>query len=183
MRATSLRDIMLADSLSHIKSEVVLISHDNDAAVLAVLEQIGYDITQPIEYVPSRHRDMANKVAVGYMVVGEYSRDAKYRHFLDTTDRVILAGMDDASLARDMSALMGKKNIYRNDDDKWEDGSRAKANDPRYFSEAQLLEFGFTGNDEEVDEFEGEYLERDWEETLRAIKQLEELRDTIRMGT
>lgn len=180
MRATSLRDVMLADSLKHIKSEVVLINPENDVAVLAVLAQIGYDVKQPFEYVPSRHRDLQNKVAVGYMIVGEYSRDPKYRHFLDTTDRVIVAGLTDASMAREMSTLMGRKNIYRNDEDKWDDGARAKKDDVRYYSDAELLALGFTGDSEDPAEFEGEYLERDWEETLRAIKVLEETRDLIR---
>lgn len=180
MRATSLRDIMLADSLKHIKSEVLLISPSNDSLVADVLEQIGYDIKQPWEYVPSKHRCMGNKISVGFMVVGEYSRDPKYRHFLDTTDRVIVAGMFDAGLARDMSTLMGRKNIYRNDEDKWEDGARARKDDVRYYSDSELLALGFTGDSEDPDEFEGEYLERDWEETLRAIKVLEETRDLIR---
>lgn len=181
MRATSLRDIMLADNLKHIVSEVLLIDPKNDSEVLVVLEQIGYDIKQPFEYVPSRHRDMNNKVAVGFMVVGEYSREPKYRHFLDTTDRVIVAGMADPSLGREMSAMQGRKNTYKSED-KWDDGSRAKKDDPRYYSEAELLEFGFTTGEEEGDEFSGEYLEKDWEETLRAIKQLEEIRDDVRKG-
>lgn len=179
MRATSLRDIMLADSLSHIKSEVMLISPENDVAVAAVLEQIGYDISQEWEYVPSKHRCMSNKVAVGFMVVGEYSRDPKYRHFLDTTDRVIVAGMGDASLAREMQTLMGRKNTYKGDE-KWDDGARAKANDPRYFSDEELLEMGYTAGEDENDPLEGEYIESDWEVNLRAIKQLEEIRIQIR---
>jgi hypothetical protein len=170
---------MLADTLKHIKSEVLLIDPVNDVAVLAVLEQIGYDIKQPFEYVPSRHRDMNNKVAIGYQVVGEYSRDPKYRHFLDTTDRVIIAGYTSPELARDMSALMGRKNIYKGED-KWDDGARAKKDDPRYYSESELLEFGFTAGDDENDPYEGEYIEEGWEEDLRAIKELETLRDLIR---
>ena len=179
MRATSLRDIMLADSLKHIKSEVLLINPANDSLVSKVLEQIGYDIKQPWEYVPSKHRCMGNKISVGFMVVGEYSRDPKHRHFLDTTDRVIVAGMGDASLAREMSALQGRKNTYKGDD-KWDDGSRAKKDDIRYYSDEELLALGFTGDSEDSDEFEGEYLERDWEENLRAIQVLKETLELIR---
>lgn len=173
---------MLADSLKHIKSEVLLICPENDSLVAKVLEQIGYDIKQAWEYVPSKHRCMGNKISVGFMVVGEYSRDIKYRHFLDTTDRVIVAGLSDASLARDMSALQGRKNIYKGED-KWDDGSRAKVDDCRYYSEAQLLELGWTtGEEDEDSEGSSDYIEASWEEDLRAIKQLEELRDAIRKG-
>jgi hypothetical protein len=182
MRATSLRDILLADSLSHIKSEVLLICPENDLAVAAVLEQIGYDINQAWEYVPSRHRDMTNKIAIGYMIVGEYARDDKYRHFLDTTDRVIVRGMSDPSLAREMSALQGRKNMYKGED-KWDDGSRAKKDDPRYYSEAELLEFGYsTGEEDEDNVGSGEYIEATWEEDVRAIKELQATHDHIRKG-
>lgn len=180
MRATSLRDIMLADSLSHIKSEVTLVSPENDVEVAKVLELIGYDVNQAWEYVPSKHRCMGNKVAVGFMVVGEYSRDPKYRHFLDTTDRVIVAGLEDASLAREMQTLMGRKNTYKNSEEKWDDGARAKANDPRYFSDQELLDMGYTQGVEENDPYEGFYIEADWEDNLRAIKTLEDTRDLIR---
>lgn len=183
MRATSLRDIMLADSLSGFKNEVSVIHPDNDGVVQSILQQIGYDVNSEWWYEASKHRNLRGQIAIGYMIVGEYSKDPKYRHFLDTTDRIIVAGMCDPSLGRDMSALMGRKNIYRNDDDKWNDGSRAKKDDPRYYSEAELLEYGYTsGNEEDEDECGVDYIEETWEQDLRAIKVLEELRDEIRKG-
>lgn len=180
MRATSLRDIMLADSLKHIKSEVLLISPENDVAVLAVLAQIGYDVKQPFEYVPSKHRDLRNKIGIGFQVVGEYSRDPKFKSFLDTTDRVILAGMLDPSMGRELSTMQGRKNTYKGDD-KWDDGSRAKASDPRYFSDQELLDLGWTKGDDEDGEYaSAEYIEETWEQDLRAIKQLQDVLDIVR---
>jgi hypothetical protein len=96
------------------------------------------------------------------------------------TQRTVCAGYTDISLAREMAALGGNKATYRNDDDKWDDGSRAAKDDIRYYTEAQLLELGFTTGEDETDPFEGEYIEKHWEDDLRAIKQLESLRDVIR---
>ena len=93
MRNISLRDLMLADSLSHIKSEVELINPKNDVVVNYVLTEIGFDVRQPVEYIPSFHRDMQGKAAVGYQAVGEYMVDPRYNKFIDTMDRIIVAGL------------------------------------------------------------------------------------------
>jgi hypothetical protein len=181
MRATSLRDLMVAECLAHIPSEAMLVSPENDKLVASVLEQIGYDVKQKWEYIPSRHRDMQNKIDVGYMVVGEFSRDPKYRHFLDTTDRIICAGATDASMAVEMSNLLGKKHTYRGDE-KWDDGSRAAVDDPRYFSDSELLALGFTQEDEEAIAGSGDYIEEDWEDNLRNIKALDDWLVGVRKG-
>jgi hypothetical protein len=180
MRATSLRDILLADSLSHITNEVLLIHPSNDKLVAEVLEQIGYDITQPWEYVPSKHRSMDQKIAIGYMVVGEFSRKREHRHFLDANDLIVLAGMSDASLGRELSEMSGRRNTYKNNDET--ENTRHKPGDVRYYSDEELLELGYTmGSDEDdVDPYERDYIESDWEENLRAIKVLEDIRDAVR---
>lgn len=171
---------MLADSLSGFTNEVSVIHPSNDHIVAAILEAIGYDTTQSWSYEPSRHRDMAGKIAIGYMVVGEYSRKPEHRHMLDATDRIILAGMEDASLGRELAEMAGRRMSYKNPDEV--DSTRKKSDDPRYYSEAKLLELGFTsgGDDEEKDPYEGEYLERDYEHNVRLIKTLRETLEFVR---
>jgi hypothetical protein len=180
MKVLSFRDLMVCEELSHIKNEIELLHPSNDSLVNSLLVQIGFDVAREVFYEASKHRDLQGVVAVGFCACGEYARDVKYRQFLDTTDRIVIAGMNDPSLAREMALSQGTSHSYRNDDDKWDDGSRAKKDDVRYYSDQELLDLGFTGDKEEIDEFEGEYIERDWEENLRAIQVLKETRDLIR---
>lgn len=170
---------MLAFPKGSFPNEVVMIHPSNDVAIAAVLEQIGYDVTQEWNYVPSKHRDMQGVVAVGYMVVGEYSRKPEHRHFLDANDRIILAGQQDASLGKELAGMAGRRNTYKNNDET--ENTRKKPNDPRYYTDEQLLDMGYTEGDEEGEDPDSAlYIEADWEETLRAIKLLEQIRDDVR---
>lgn len=181
MKVLSMRDLLVCEEMAHIKNEIEVLDPANDALIKSLLIQIGFDVSRELLYEPSKHRDLQGNVKIGFQICGEYSTDPKYKKFLDTTERTVVAGMLDPSLGREMAMMQGRKNTYRNDDDKWEDGSRARADDARYYSEAQLLELGFTsGSEDEVDPYENEYIERTWEEDLRAIKQLQELRMIIR---
>ena len=152
MRNISLRDLMYGvDSLSDIKSEIDLINPANDERIKAVLEEIGFNTKQGIDYIPSNHRDMRNNVAVGFQVVGEYNTDPSMKHFLDTTDRIVVAGMTDVHLAKDMAELMGKRYTYKNQDED-DIKERKRPNDPRYYSEEELIEMGYTsGNENEIE--------------------------------
>lgn len=171
-------DLRLADTLSKFNS-IEMLDPAKDVLVNAVLEQLGFDITKEIEYLPSKHRSMSGVVSIDFQACGEMNRDRKYNHLRDVTMRTVCAGMSDISLAREMALLQGNKATYRSDE-KWDDGSRAKVNDPRYFSEEQLLEYGFSMGDEDSDPLEGLYIEANWEDDLRAIRQLEDIRNTIR---
>lgn len=180
MKSLSFRDLLTCEELSHITNEVILMHPSNDVLVKSILVQIGFDVNKDILYEVAKHRDLKGHVAVGVIACGEYSTDPQYKKYLDVTERIVVAAMSDASLGREMASLLGKKNTYKNIDDQWNDGSRARPNDVRYYSDEELLALGFSGDSEESDEFEGEYLEKDWEETLRAIKELEAVRDLIR---
>lgn len=176
MRNISLRSLMLAEELSHIKNEVELIHPSNDEVVKKVLAAIGFDVRHGVEYIPSFHRDMSGKAAIGYQAVGEYNVDPKYNKFIDTLDRVIVAGLTDASLAREMSNLLGKRLSYKNDDPLGDARERV-LDDPRYYSEAELLELGYTmGSDEP----EYDAVEDDYESISAQIKVLEDVRDSVR---
>ena len=149
MRNISLRDLKLADSLSHL-NEIELIHPQNEDKVKAVLAQIGFDVRQKIDFIPSYHRDMSGKAEVGFQVIGEYDVDPKYNKFIDTIDRVVVAGYTDINLAKDMAELMGRKFNYKNEDEGDYKAGRKPA-DPRYYSEEELLELGYTtGEDEDV---------------------------------
>lgn len=150
MRNCSARDLLLA--LPHYKNEFDIINRANDTEVYEVLDAIGIDTLRGIGYAVNLHRDMQGKIAVGFILSGEYNRDPKYKNFLDTTDRVILASMDDPSLGRDMIELMGRRYNYKNDD---EPEVKVKAEyDSRYYSPEQLLALGYTGEPEE-EEYDG----------------------------
>ena len=171
-------DLRLADTLSKFNS-IEMLDPAKDGIVNAVLEQLGFDINKDIEYLPSKHRSMSGVVSIDFQACGEMNRDRKYNHLRDVTQRTVVAGMEDISLAREMALLQGNKATYRSDE-KWDDGSRAKVSDPRYFSEEQLLELGFTTGEDENDPYESFYIEKNWEDDLRAIKLLEQIRDDIR---
>lgn len=180
MRSLSFRDIMLA--LPQFKSEVEMIRPENDVEINKVLEAVGFDVRQKIEYTAALHRDMANKVGVGFLAVGEYNTDPKYNKFVDTTDRTIIAGLSDVSLAKEMCVLMGKKFSYRNDD---EADMKFNTNDPRYYDAEQLKELGFTGFDDDAtseDSFLAEHggAESDCDMISSQIAALQSLKIAIR---
>lgn len=176
MRNTSLRDLKLADLLSHL-TEVEIINPKNDELVKSVLQQIGYDTRQPIEYTVSNHRDMQGKSAVGFQVIGEYNTDPKYKHFLDTVDRVVVAGLTDIHLARDMETLLGKRFIYRNED---ETENKTRENDPRYYTPEQLAEMGFTGMEQDDEDYSEGVVDSDYDMITSQIMALEAIKKSLR---
>jgi len=171
-------DLRLADTLSKFNS-IEMLDPAKDVLVNEVLAELGFDVTKAVEYLPSKHRTLGNEVVIDFQACGEMNLDRKYNHLRDVTMRTVACGMKDISLAREMALLQGNKATYRSDE-KWDDGARAKVSDPRYFSEEQLLELGFTTGEDEVDPFEGEYIEKHWKDDLQAIKTLEDLRIMIR---
>lgn len=174
-RVLSLRDLRLADSLKHL-NELDIIHPKNDKLVCEVLEMIGFNTKQGIDYIASNHRDLQNKTGVGFQVIGEYNVDPKYRNFVDTVDRIIICGLTDITLAKDMANLMGRS--YANNKQQDTDGkSRKKPDDPRYYSEEQLLEMGYTTGDEEE---EYESVEEDYELVTSQINTLNEIKVTLR---
>jgi hypothetical protein len=184
LRAISFRDLKLA--LPQFKNEVEMLHPYNDVAMLGALEAIGFDIKQPINYEASYHRDMQQSAAVGFRAVGEYNLDPKYKNFLDVMDRIIVVGLTDPTFAKELNELHGKSYTYRNDDEYTGKLPRKKPNDPRYFTEQELLDMGYTG-DEDEPEYE-EYLsasekraEAEKTETLtKQIAELENVRIMLR---
>lgn len=141
-----------------------------DKLVLSCLEQLGFDTKQAIVYLPSKHRSMQGKVAVDFIACGEINRDKKYRHLLDTTQRIVAVGYSDASLAREMEDMLGRTRNYQPDD--MVVGKMSKK------EREYRLENDIDLSDE--DEYDVEYIEDDYDMVLAQIKQLEEIRDTLR---
>jgi hypothetical protein len=155
-RTLSFRDLMVCEELAHIKNEVSLLHPSNDKLVSSILDKIGFDTEYPVTYVPSKHRCMQNKVAVGYMVVGEISINRKFINsgMCSLTERMVAASYTDRSLAQELGTLTGNYIDYRtimNDD-----------------------------AEEGPDELPDDMLEPDRVEVGQQIKMLVELRDAIR---
>ncbi len=151
-RVISFRDLQRVESLAGF-TETELLKIENDAKVNAVLAALGFDMNQPILYEPSKHRDMAGSVAVGFRAVGEING---YSEYMDTRmppliERLIWASKTDMSLAFELSRMMGHTvNLM---DDALED---------------------------DVCEIEAEYVEQDYEMVQEQIEALIDLRNHIR---
>lgn len=156
-KVLSFRDLLLCEELAHIKNEIELLHTANDDIVEDVLRKVGFDTDYPVLYVPSKHRDMQNKVAVGFMAVGEISLN---RNFINSPmcsveERIVAAGYQDRSRAVEMQRLTGGRvsaTILATDDDRIGDEN----------------------------EYAPDLIEPDYEEVAKQIKQLEEIRDAIR---
>jgi hypothetical protein len=160
-KSISFRDLQLATILKGL-NELQMIHPDNDEKMRWVMSQCGIDVEYDIEYIPCLHRDMQNKVAVGFLAVGELNIN---RHVLnsvvcDVTDRLVAAGMQDPSLAKELAGMLSSRADYRhlNEDtdavDIEEDSGRGRNND---------------------DDVEDTY-----DYVSAQIRQLEKLRDEIR---
>jgi hypothetical protein len=154
MKSISFRDLQLADELKHL-NEIEMLHEDNDLVMSVVLLQCGFDINKPIRYIPSKHRDLRGKIAVGFQACGEVSLSENLRHspVMDITDRMIATAYTDPSLTREMASMMGNTVNYK-----------------------ALLEQEDIPEDEEYDEPP----EEDYEWVTSQIKQLEDIRKQIR---
>jgi hypothetical protein len=137
-------------------NEIEMLHPDNDKAMALVLSKIGFDVEYPIQYLPSKHRDMNNKVAVGFMACGDISINRAFvnSYLCSTVERMIAASYVDPSLTRELGALMGHHVNYRSlldDDTEWAG-----------------------------DEMPEDMLEPDFEEVGRQIATLAEIRDSLR---
>lgn len=154
-RTISFRDLKLCTSLMAL-SEVEMIHPSFDPVMSDILGKIGFDIDYPVVYVPSKHRDMQNKVAVGFMAVGEISLN---RNFINSplcsvTERMIAASYTDPSMTRELATLMGNRVNLK-----------------------QLMDEDGEYDGEELGE---EYLEPDREFVAQQIQQLADIRDALR---
>lgn len=150
-RVLSFRDIQRVPGLDKY-TEVQLLSIERDKEVNEVLEVLGFDINQPILYVPSKHRDLAGKVAVGFRAVGQISGNDEYMNsrLCPLIEKLVWAAKRDPSLAQELFKLIGHS--------------------------VNLEEEAI----EEDGEFLDEEVEPDFDDITEQIQALEELRNVIR---
>jgi hypothetical protein len=154
MKVISFRDLKLADELKHL-NEVEMLFPENDALMHEVLWQCGFDPAKEIEYVPSKHRDMQGKVAIGFQAIGSVCTSRKLLNSCvsDITDRMCAAAYTDPSLTRELASMMGNTINYK-----------------------ALLEAEGVVEDENNEE----PVEEDYEWTVQQIMQLQAVHDMIR---
>lgn len=109
-RVISFRDLIAVVPTLKGYTEIELLDLGLDALVNEALGELGFNLNAAILYVPAKHRDLANKVGVGFRAVGEI--DANNRRFLNSRlclpiERLIAASQFDMSLTKELAKLMG----------------------------------------------------------------------------
>lgn len=151
-RVMSFRDLQLIPELSAY-TEIELLYIERDALVNKYLAQLGFNVNKPVLYVPNKHRDIQGGVGIGYRAVGEISNDRVFLNsrLCSTIERLLAASVEDISLTKELSKLMGNSAIFRSD--------------------------RMDGEDEE---FPDCLIEPDYEQVKAEILNLEMVRDEIR---
>ena len=110
MRVESFRDLQQIPAFSGM-TEIQMLHPSNDMEMRNALQQLGFDIHEPIRYVANKHRDRRGNIGVGFRAVGHI--DPNNREYLnsklaDNYDRMAAAGREgDYSLASELASLMG----------------------------------------------------------------------------
>ncbi len=157
MRSISMRDILRVSWLSKY-TENDLLSIYRDEEVNKALAIIGFDIEEGITYLPCLHRDMKNKIDIGYLISGDTQINKAWidSPFSSLTDRLESVCYQDVSLFRQLSQLGMAVREYG--------GEKVETDD-----------FGY-----EAEEFPEDQLEPDYREAGAKIQQLAEIRNSIR---
>ena len=152
----SFRDILTIPAMSHLR-EMDLLSPENDALALPFLYDMGIDTRFPFSITCNLHRDLNNKVAVGYRYTGYMRRDKAFANspFCDMISRVAIAMDRDVSLGLHMAGMLNQTLDF-----------------DKMVSEANI-----DGNEREAEEMEDD---EGFSENSKLIRTLEELRDSIR---
>jgi hypothetical protein len=113
MKAISVFDLRLVPSLAHL-NHFEMCSATNDHLILPVLEEMGWDISKPLQYTVSQHRTLQNTIEVGFVIRGEISHERKHLSgvWADCYDKISCAAETDRSLCVEMAALMGASLNY-----------------------------------------------------------------------
>ncbi len=167
MLSLSFTDLRLAEEFKNLNS-IQILHPDKDELVKSVVVEFGFDIRHPLFYIPSKHRNLRGAIVIDFCVLGEISRDKRFRNKMDLISRIVVAGMTDPYLGKDMEELLGRTRSYNNEE----------ISKPMSKKEKQYRIDNDFDNDEEEDSTE--YVEEDYQETLEKIQQLADIRDHIR---
>jgi len=104
----SVSDLLKLDDFKHL-NEVQLIHPDNDEKVLNHARTAGMDICGGYEYSASQHKNMTDKVVVGYRLIGELTNAPSFRTspFCTSEIRTLSHLRRDVSLTQEMVKLSG----------------------------------------------------------------------------
>lgn len=109
-RVISLRDLLRVVPDFAGMSEYDLIRPEMDDLVHGVLAELGFSMRHAISYVPSLHRDMTGRVAVGFRACGtlnHYAEAYLASRLPDPIERLIAAAKRDPSLAGELARMIG----------------------------------------------------------------------------
>lgn len=151
-RVFSFRDLLRIPALSEY-NEIQLLHPEMDMTVNIFLRQLGFDLNHAILYVPAQHRDLSGKVAIGFRAVGEISDNREFltSRLCTITERLVAAARKDPSLCRELCQMMGNS-INLSDGDSPGDGET----------------------------YPDELVEETFDSVATEIRNLENIRDTIR---
>lgn len=108
MRTISMRDLRLITTLAPY-NEIELVSPTMDDIMEPILDKLGFDTDYGILYEPNLHRDMQNKVAVGFRVIGELQCNRSFVNsdLCSTYERIAISSYSDRSLTQELCGLLG----------------------------------------------------------------------------
>jgi hypothetical protein len=90
-------------------SEFDMLRIENDNLILGYLEQLGIDTQYSVQYIPSQHRNLQNKVVVGFQAIGEIQCNRKFLNsaYCLPIERIAAYGYQDRSLTAELASLSG----------------------------------------------------------------------------
>jgi hypothetical protein len=105
MKTISVTDLKLIPELSHLR-DIDFIDPANTELIKPFLKVLGFDLDYPVEFIPSQHRNLQNKVVISYQIVGEVECNAAFltSQWATAEDRMIAAGYRDLGLAKDLAS-------------------------------------------------------------------------------
>ncbi len=157
MKSISYKDLQRVSFLSHL-SQFDMMSPTNDHLVAPALWEYGIDIERGLLYSVSYHRCLDRQARVGLVITGDIRSDKEFRQspFCTLEDRMILAGLTDQSLARELASLQnvaqtnyGSEQALENE----EDGELNQDIDEIERIEAEMEALGYALNNIRGDQY------------------------------
>lgn len=162
MICVSLSDMKLVSKLSEM-TEFDMIKIENDNLMMEHFYQLGMDCYDyPFVYIPNYHRNIQNKIVLGYRCVGEVRCDTEFRNseLAGISERLVISSYSDPSFMEEIAQLSYHIRDFAN-----------------HLNDSDSIEF-----DEDRALFPADQLEPNWEMEEVKIKELQDILDEIRGG-
>lgn len=160
MISWSLSDLQLISAFKDM-SEFDMLKIENDELLQKYLYILGMDVPDfPMMFFPCIHRNLQDKIVMGYKVIGECRCDRAYKdsYMAGITERLLISAFNDTSLMKEIAELSYKvRDIEEFVND----------NDSIDFDEDRAL-------------FPADQLEPDWEVNEQKLKELGDILLSIR---